>query len=312
MASPPIVGVVASAGGIEPLQRLVARLPADFGAALLVAVHLSPDEPSVLPHILSRAGRLPARQAEEGEPIEPGVVLVARPGEDLTVEAGLVRIGADNGAAAGRYRPSGDSLLRSIALEAGSESAGIILSGMMDDGALGLRAIDEAGGLALVQDPRESLFDAMPTAAIAAASLHAVGPVDHLADIVCGWVDRLTRHPSFFTCPGCGGTLWKEQSAPDQVTYRCRVGHGYSQEELLIGKTERLSAAIWAAVVALEERADLMASMARRARERGNEERAEHQQVAARGAADKAKLLRRMIDEMSGEIAADDRGTRDH
>lgn len=307
MVSPPLAGVVASAGGVEPLRALVSTLPKDFGAVLLVVVHVSPDEPSVLPHILGRAGRLPSRHAEDGEPLEPGIVLVAPPDNHLTVRDGRVALGG--GPKEWGHRPSGDRLLRSIALEAGDRAAGIVLSGMLDDGASGLRAIGSVGGLALVQDPREALFPAMPRAAIAAVAPDAVAPVARLAELLCGWADRLTETPSPFTCPDCGGSLWEEQLGGDKVRYRCRVGHAFSVSELVAEKADGFASALWSAVVALEERVDLMSSMAERYHTQGKPERAARYEETAQSAASEAKLLRRMIEDLNEELQ--DGGRRD-
>jgi two-component system chemotaxis response regulator CheB len=267
-----VVAVVASAGGVEALSTFVSMLPPDLAAAVLVVLHIPPAGPSMLPRILARAGMLPARHPRDGDRLEEGVIMVAPPDLHLAVEDGRIRLLAaprENG-----HRPSADVLLRSVARDFGPRCAGIVLSGTMDDGAAGLRAVRAAGGLALVQDPDEAPFPGMPRAAIEEASPQFVGPVPSLAENLFDWLARLpaglavlgaadpveatanSERPTELTCPECGGTLY-EHSVFGAERLRCRVGHSFSLEGLALGKREVLEKALWAAVVALDEQADL-------------------------------------------------------
>jgi two-component system, chemotaxis family, protein-glutamate methylesterase/glutaminase len=175
--------VAASAGGVEALRAFVSYLPEDFAAAVLVVLHITPTGPTVLPHILSRAGPLPARHPEDGEPLAGGVILVAPPDRHLAVADGRARLLTSP--AEHRHRPSADVLLRSVAGAFGAAAGGAVLSGTMDDGAAGLAAIRRAGGLALVQDPAEALFPGMPRAAIEQADPQLVAPLSALAIRLC-------------------------------------------------------------------------------------------------------------------------------
>jgi two-component system, chemotaxis family, protein-glutamate methylesterase/glutaminase len=167
-----LVVVGASAGGVEALIRLVGELPPDFGAAVLVVLHLTPDASSNLPAILARAGRLPAAQARDGEPIRPGRIFVAPPDHHLLVRDGRVRL--SRAPSENLHRPAVDVLFRSAAMNLDGRTVGVVLSGALDDGADGLRAIAMAGGLAIVQDPGDALVPSMPMSALEA------GPVDHI------------------------------------------------------------------------------------------------------------------------------------
>lgn len=146
----------------------------------------------------------------------------------------------------------------------------------------------------------------MPKAAIASSTPDVVAPVATLTEELCAWVDRLTRRPSNFTCPDCGGSLWEDRTGNGKDRFRCRVGHTFDIDELLSGKSHAFQEAIWAAIVALEERRDLMVSMENRYTARGDKSRAVHYRLAAQAASDKAKLLNRMIDELGGESEASD------
>jgi two-component system, chemotaxis family, protein-glutamate methylesterase/glutaminase len=264
-----VVAVVASAGGVEALSEFVSLLPVDFPGAVLVLLHIPAAGPSVLPRILGRAGKLPARHPKDGDQLTGGMITCAPPDRHLVVADGQVRLLA--GARENGHRPSADVLLRSVAEDFGPRGAGVVLSGSMDDGAAGLRALHVARGLALVQDPKEAAFPGMPQAAIEEADPQFVGPVAALAERVCEWVAQLPekliaadppapvgdpREPTELTCPECGGTLY-EHDVYGAERLRCRVGHTFSLDGLAIGKREALEKALWAAVVALDEQVDL-------------------------------------------------------
>jgi two-component system chemotaxis response regulator CheB len=180
-----VVAVAASAGGVTALRTFVSRLPEDFPAAVLVVLHIPARGPTVLPEILSRAGPLPARHPADGEPLAGGVILVAPPDRHLAAADGCARLLASPPERG--HRPSADVLLRSAATDSGAACCGVVLSGTMNDGAAGLAAVRQAGGLALVQDPAEAAFPGMPQAAIAAADPQFVGPLAVLADHLRAW-----------------------------------------------------------------------------------------------------------------------------
>ena len=186
-----VIVVGASAGGFDALKRLVAALPADLAAAVLVVLHLPPDPGTLLSVLLNGAGRLPARDAENGEPILPGTVYIAPPDRHLLVERG------DGGGSAGRLRvergpkinhsrPAADPLFLSAARALGPRVAGVILSGTMNDGSAGLWAVRRQGGLAIVQDPDEAAYPGMPRSALAAVGEGAarVLPVAQIARLL--------------------------------------------------------------------------------------------------------------------------------
>ena len=180
------VAVAASAGGVMALRRFVSGLPENFPAPVLIVLHIPARGPTVLPEILSRAGPLPARHPADGEPLAGGVILVAPPDRHLAVSGGCARLLAsppEHG-----HRPSADVLLCSVASDFGTACCGVILSGTMNDGAAGLAAVRQAGGLALVQDPAEAEFPGMPQAAIAAADPQFVAPLSMLAGRLGAWV----------------------------------------------------------------------------------------------------------------------------
>ena len=178
-----------SAGAIEALAELLSRLPEDFGAPVMVALHVGMTGASVLPSILDRVGSLHAVSPADGESLVRGVVYVAPRGRHLLVEDGRVRLG--QGPTEHGVRPAIDPLFRSAAREFGPHAIGVVLSGMLDDGTAGLGEIRAQGGWALVQQPSEAAFPNMPQSAIGNVDVDEVLPIAELAA-----APRRTRAPS--------------------------------------------------------------------------------------------------------------------
>jgi two-component system chemotaxis response regulator CheB len=305
-----VVVVGASAGGVEALRALTAGLPADLPAAVLVVLHLSANTPSVLPRILGRACALPVAHARNGEPLEPGRVYVACPDQHLLVHPGRLRL--LRGARENGVRPAVDPLFRTAARAYGPRVIGVVLSGTLDDGTLGLGHVKRWGGTAVVQDPEDALFDGMPRSAIEHVLVDHVAPAQALGPLLA----RLARRPrlahqptapampdpiesdrdvleidggarrnealggriSGLTCPECHGALWEMGDGEDGgqgagVRFRCRVGHAFSEQVLHETKGVSIEAALWTALTALEEHAALTLRMAQRAGAAGHEER---------------------------------------
>ncbi|MDQ5826191.1 MAG: chemotaxis protein CheB [Chloroflexota bacterium] len=290
-----IIVVGASAGGVEALSTLVRGLPSDLPAAVFVVLHVSPESPSMMPKILSRAGNLPASHPQHGEEIRPGHIYVAPPDHHLLVHKG--HVGVVHGPKENRHRPSVDPLFRSAARWYGPRVVGVVLTGALDDGTVGMMAVKQRGGLAVVQDPVEALYPSMPMsvmqnckvdyvlrlseipallAKLAASTAEEEGayPVTDKLDLEVQIVEGLDSHPevldrlgtpSYFTCPECHGTLWEMRDG-DLPRFRCRTGHAYTAESMLAEHNESMEAALWAAVRALEESVTLSRRLAERAR----------------------------------------------
>ena len=180
-----------SAGGVEALSVLLPSLPEGLRAAVLVVLHLPRERPSLLVEIFTPKCRLPVREAEDKEPIEPGVVYFAPPDYHLLVDNGpRVALSADE--PVNFSRPSIDVLFESAADIYGARLIGIILTGASHDGALGLEAVRCAGGVTIVQEPESAQVPTMAESALKR------GPVDHVLSLeqIAGWLRALDPQAS--------------------------------------------------------------------------------------------------------------------
>jgi two-component system chemotaxis response regulator CheB len=159
-----IVVIGGSAGAVEAVTRLVRALPENFPAAVLVVIHFPTTSISALPAILNPAGPLPALVATDGRAIETGKVYVAPPNFHLTVEGHRIRL--SRGPQENGHRPSIDALFRTAAASAAGRIVGVLLSGNLYDGTLGLLRVKQRRGITIVQDPADALYAGMPRSAI--------------------------------------------------------------------------------------------------------------------------------------------------
>jgi two-component system chemotaxis response regulator CheB len=321
-----IIVIGASAGGVEALRSVVGALPADLQAAVFIVVHVPAQSPSILPQILDREGPLGVAHAVDGEPLAYGRVYVAPPDNHLMVEPGRVRV--VHGPKENRYRPAVDPLFRAAAVAYGPRVVGVVLTGALDDGAVGMIAVKKCGGVAVVQDPHEALYPGMPSSVMRNVKVDYCVPLAEVAPLLV----RLSREPaaegvfnvdedlrtenriaeqeigpeeliesveklgrlSTFTCPECGGTLWELHDA-DMLRFRCHVGHALSADSLMAEQTDGLETALWSAVRALEEKMALAKRMAERARRRNFERAARGFDEKSRAAQQQADTLRQLL-----------------
>ena len=290
-----VIVIGASSGGVAPLVRLVRHLPPDLPAAIFVVLHVNPDAPSQLPAILNRAGGLRAAHGVDDEPIRRSRIYVAPPGFQMYVHHN--RLSVRRGPQENLHRPAIDPMFRTAAHHYGPRVIGIVLSGALDDGSAGLRAVKHGGGIAIVQDPNDALVAAMPANAMEYVDVdHAVASAD-LAPLLINLVSRQDTLPPFgdvaletaeeaavpdeayrseelgitspFTCPDCSGALWEIDEARG-TRFRCRVGHAYSEEAMIKAQGDSVERALWTALRALEERVALLNKLAGHARARGH------------------------------------------
>lgn len=183
----PLVVVGGSAGALGPLLDLVQGLATGFPAALVVVIHTPPGEPSALAGILERAGALPAQQASEGLALEPGHIYTGVPNHHLLLADS--HLGLSLGPRENHSRPSIDVLFRSAARR-GADTAGVLLSGRLDDGVSGLWAIRRAGGRTLVQHPEEAEYPEMPLNAVRKVDVHEILSGAQLPAALTAWAQE--------------------------------------------------------------------------------------------------------------------------
>jgi two-component system, chemotaxis family, protein-glutamate methylesterase/glutaminase len=322
--APTVIVVGASAGGVEALTTLAEGLPEDLDAAVCVVLHLHAGAKSRLAEIVSRAGPLPAVQARGGERLVGGRIYVAPPDRHLIVRgshAVVVRGPHENG-----LRPSIDVLFRSAALAYGRRVVAAVLSGTRDDGVAGASAIGACGGCVFVQDPDDALFGTLPAQTVGHDHPDRVLPLVELAPAIASATQRLSEEvdvrengdgamrlesayatldkqaleqeapgrPSAFSCPACGGVL-REVESDDLLRFRCRVGHAYTADGVLDGQEESVEAALWTALRALQERAELSDRLAERVGTAGAERSRRRFAAVAEEARAQAETIRRVL-----------------
>lgn len=185
------VAIGASAGGLNALSVILAALPADFPAPILIVQHLAPDFPSQMARLLGRHTMLHVKEAEEGDPMRPGQVYLAPPGRHLLVGAGET-LSLSGAGKVHHSRPSVDILFESVAACFGARAVGVVLTGGDGDGAAGIRAIKAAGGVTVAQDEASSEHPSMPRSAVATGDVDHVLPLDEIGPALIA----LSRTPS--------------------------------------------------------------------------------------------------------------------
>ena len=289
---PAVLAVGGSAGSVQPLVEIVRGLPGDLAAAVLVTIHVG--EQTRLPQILSRSGPLQATHVQDRELLEHGHIYVAPPGQHLIVRSGLALLAPSP--RVNRHRPAVDVMFASAAEWVAMRTVAVVLSGALDDGAVGAALVAQAGGQVLVQDPAEAEFASMPRSALAAAPGARAVSVRQLAQAVRDSLDvAQSRHsdpvlyearmgadmdvvesydPGFLrddesrltplTCPDCGGSM--DQVDLPQISYfRCHRGHQFAPQALAAAQAEVSEKKLRRAVTALEEQAAVLRHMQRMA-----------------------------------------------
>lgn len=294
-ATKDIIAIGGSAGSSAVLKRLLSDLPQDLPASVFISTHIPAHSPSLLAEILASNARLPVAEAVDGQPVEAGRVYVAAPDRHLLLIDNTVRLGA--GPRENMVRPSIDPLFRSAAFSYGPRVVGVVLTGMLNDGAAGLHAIKAEGGTAVVQHPLDAEADQMPLAALEGTDVDHVAPADGLGRLLAGIAgtaagpfhapseelrleieiaagarlgsDKLRRiaTPSALSCPDCHGVL-SEVIGSRPLRYRCQIGHAHTAETLA-ANVDEVDEAVRVAMRVMEERVTLVERMALDARETG-------------------------------------------
>src|SRR6266516_442628 len=188
-----IVGLGASAGGLEALEDFFHHLPADSGVGFCLMAHLDPTHKPLLTELLQRSTQMKVVEINDGTKVRRNCIYVIPPNKDLSIEHGVLRLKMV--ASPRGLRMPIDFFLRRLAEDQHSRAIGIILSGMGMDGSLGLRAIKDKLGLVMVQEPASAKYDGMPRSALETGLVDFVAPPDQLAAKLIKYVKHTGRLP---------------------------------------------------------------------------------------------------------------------
>jgi len=218
----PVVGIGASAGGLEALEEFLSGVPQQTGMAFVIVQHLDPTHKGIMPELLQRTTQIRVTQAKDFMKVDPDNIYIIPPNKDMSILHGALQL-FDLPEPRGLRLPI-DFFFRSLAEDLQEKSVGVILSGMGSDGTSGLRAIKEKGGLALVQDPSSAKFDNMPRSAIDAGLADVVARPEQLAGKIISYFSH-----SLVVAPGLSLES-KAKSALEKifVLLRDHSGHDFS------------------------------------------------------------------------------------
>lgn len=318
-----VIVIGASAGGVAALLEITKALPPSFPAPVCIVQHVGRN-PSILPDLLSYHRGNRAVHAVDGESLAPGTVYIAPPDRHLLLEDTVLHL--THGAKENHARPAIDPLFRTAAVAWGPRVIGVVLTGQLDDGSAGLRAIKDCGGTTIVQDPATAAEPEMPASALAAAGADHCVPLEEIAPLLARLVgaapapaqapvpERLEREaainrgdttletltaiatPALLTCPDCGGTL-SEVREERPLRFRCHTGHAFTARTLERVQADAAEQALRSGVRALVEREILLRRAASVASATGDEA----QSLAALAQADRVRTQARVMEALVEE-----------
>lgn len=281
-----------SAGGLSALKKLVRQIPKDFPLPILVVRHVSPDATgNVLLSELNKLNSVECQHAETGSNLKPGNLFLAPSDHHFLIGENLKML-VTKGAHENRFRPAIDPLFRSAAVAFGPGVIGILLTGYLDDGTSGMKAIKKCGGICIVQDPDDAEYPDMPRNALNNVKIDYCLPIAEMGGLLYRIIPRILqkRKPIPedvsteakiaervlsdlssvnklgdqvpFNCPGCWGVLW-QVGKDSELRFRCHTGHAYSAASLLAEQTNKIEETMWTALRMFEENKNLLTEMAR-------------------------------------------------
>lgn len=232
-----IVGIGASAGGLEALQEFFKAVPLNTGIGFVVIQHLSPDYKSLMDELLARHTKLSIKKAEDGMPVEPDTIYLIPPRNNLSIFHGKLLL-EDQGKRSGIILPI-DIFFRSLAKDLGNKAIGIILSGTGSDGTLGTRAIKEAGGMVMAQDERTAKFDGMPRSSISTGLVDFILPPKDMPEALMNYL----KHPFIDQSKNTESILTGDSDNLTKVMMLlrdyCGIDFSYYKENTIIRRLER-------------------------------------------------------------------------
>lgn len=322
-----IIVIGTSAGGLKALRAVLSELPADIAAAIFVVQHLAADRKSYLPKLLGDVSDLPVSSPADDETFLPGRVYVAAPDCHLLLNGDRVRV--LRGPQENRFRPSIDALFRSAARSHGSRVIGMVLTGYLDDGTVGLQAIKQRGGITVVQDPEEAEYPSMPRTALRYVKVDYTVPIadagallirlvaepaaaqedfpttpaieieSNIAEQVMNTREFLENveqigERTTYSCPDCNGSIW-QIGDEEPLKLRCHVGHSFTGEVFSAEQSRNVESALWSAIRIMEEKVSFSRQLADRKRKQNLPAAADAYEKAADALDDGVTKVRDLI-----------------
>lgn len=310
-----IIVIGTSAGGMQALCHLVSLLPADLPAAIFIVQHLSVDSSvEFLVNRLSRFTGLTCKIAEDEDTIEPATIYMAPADKHLLLREKDILV--VKGPRENQFRPSIDPLFRSAAAYHGAGVIGVILTGFMSDGVIGMETIRRSGGITIVQHPDDAEFPQLVKNVIRQVAIDHAVTLKEMGELL----EMLVREPvtksvavptdiwqetqiaerimknskntsieeldkvgdrAAYSCPDCGGGLWELTQPGTIPRFRCHSGHTFSDSSLLLGMSGHLEETLWVALRTLEERRNILLQMSQAEDSKGNQRWATMQEERA-------------------------------
>jgi two-component system chemotaxis response regulator CheB len=310
---------------------LCETLPKDIPAAVCIVIHVGARGNNKLAEVFGARCPIPVETAVDGRKLEHGRAYVAAADHHLIVMGDTIRLG--RGPRENLARPAIDPLMRSVGLSHGSRAIGVVLTGMLNDGAAGLADLKRCGGVTVVQNPIEATARDMPLAALAASDIDYQTPIAELGaflkmlateprdasppppediqlevEIALGrptGTEEMNRlgNPVALSCPDCGGVLSQMRNS-HPLRFRCQVGHGYTAEALAAEQEGSVDEALRVALRIVEERATLTQKMANEARRDGLRHSAASLERTAVQSQEHVETLRNALRKVEGKRTA--------
>jgi len=319
-----IIAIGGSLGAVTAVKALCNALPAELAATACIVVHISSQAGSMLAEVFNTRAAITVRTARDGDRLQHGFAYVAPADHHLVVLDDIIRLG--RGPRENMARPAIDPLLRSVGISYGPRAIGVVLTGMLNDGAAGLADMKRCGSVTVVQNPADAEAPDMPRGALLASDVdhraplanipellirliaEEAGPAPEVPDDIRLEVDIALGRPAdaattmkfadpvAMSCPDCGGVLSQVRRWPP-LRFRCQIGHAYTAETLAEHAESSVDEALRVALRIIEERVVLIGKMTEDARRSGLHAAARSYEDRARECRAQAEVLRKAISE---------------